>query len=91
MFWWIWAELVPNETYEHHCSLHWHADGLVAHADGCRPHRAGEGGGEHDRLPIGPDVGHDQVDLGLEAHVKHAVRLVHDQVGHTVQVGDLAG
>ena len=29
-----------------------------------------------------PDLLHDLVDLGLEAHVEHAVRLVEDQVGH---------
>ena len=39
-------------------------------------HLAGEGGGEHDRLAVRADVVDDAVDLRLEAHVEHAVRLV---------------
>jgi hypothetical protein len=41
-----------------------------------RRHLAGEGGGEHDRLAVGADVVDNAVDLRLEAHVEHAVRLV---------------
>ncbi len=55
-----------------------------------KAHRAGEGGGEHDGLAVGADVVDDAHDLRLKAHVKHAVRLVHDQVRHAAQIGDLA-
>lgn len=40
----------------------------------------------HERLSVGPDLRDDLADLRLEAHVQHAVRLVHHQVGHAPQV-----
>ena len=49
----------------------------------------GEGGREHDRLPVWPAVVNDPHDLGLEAHVEHAVSLVEHDVGDPSQVGHL--
>ena len=43
-------------------------------------------GGEHECLPVGTNLANDLADLGLETHVKHAIRLVHDQVRHTAEV-----
>ena len=45
------------------------------------------GGGEHECLPVGTNLANDLADLRLETHVKHAIRLVHDQVRHTAEVG----
>jgi len=45
-------------------------------------HRSGEGGREHDSLAVGADVAHDACDLGLEAHVKHPVSFIQDQIRH---------
>ena len=44
----------------------------------CRPH-------EH--LPVRPDLRADLAQLGLEAHVEHAVGLVEDEVGDALEVG----
>ena len=48
------------------------------------------GGGEHKGLPVRTDLADDLANLGLETHVKHAVCLVHDEVGDPPEVG-LAG
>mmetsp|Transcript_14202 Transcript_14202/g.43574 ORF Transcript_14202/g.43574 Transcript_14202/m.43574 type:complete len:420 (+) Transcript_14202:1502-2761(+) len=50
----------------------------------------GESGGEKHRLPVGPRVGHDPVDLRREAHIEHAVCLVEHYVGDAPQVGHTA-
>mmetsp|Transcript_7805 Transcript_7805/g.22288 ORF Transcript_7805/g.22288 Transcript_7805/m.22288 type:complete len:285 (-) Transcript_7805:570-1424(-) len=47
-----------------------------------RPSRA-----PHERLPVGAALRADLPDLGLKAHVQHAIRLVEAQVGHALQVG----
>ena len=54
------------------------------------PHLTRKGGREHDGLAIRPDVGDDEIDLRLKSHVKHAICLIHDQVGDAMQVGDLS-
>ncbi len=50
-------------------------------------HLLGPRGGPHERLPVRTDLGHDAADLGLEAHVEHAVGLVEDEVRRPLQVG----
>eukprot|EP00756_Hemistasia_phaeocysticola_P005701 Hpha_TRINITY_DN13458_c0_g1::TRINITY_DN13458_c0_g1_i1::g.130790::m.130790 len=40
----------------------------------------------HQRLPVRADLPHNLPDLRFETHVKHAVRLVHDEVRHPHQV-----
>jgi hypothetical protein len=47
----------------------------------------GPGGAPQQGLPVGADLAHDLADLGLEAHVKHAVCLIQHQVGDAAQVG----
>eukprot|EP00657_Telonema_sp_P-1_P010471 TRINITY_DN4918_c0_g1_i1.p2 TRINITY_DN4918_c0_g1~~TRINITY_DN4918_c0_g1_i1.p2 ORF type:complete len:479 (-),score=189.64 TRINITY_DN4918_c0_g1_i1:230-1666(-) len=47
----------------------------------------GPGGGEHDGLAIGADLGADTAHLGLEAHIEHTVGLIEDEVGGTGEVG----
>ena len=48
-----------------------------------------ECGGVELTLTVGSDVVADGADLGLEAHVEHAVCLVQHQVGDPLQVGHL--
>ncbi|KAG5460797.1 MAG: hypothetical protein BJ554DRAFT_7112 [Olpidium bornovanus] len=48
------------------------------------------GSAPHERLSVRPDLVDNLPDLGLEAHVKHAVRLVENQVRDSTEVG-LAG
>ncbi|RNA26300.1 ATP-dependent RNA helicase [Brachionus plicatilis] len=69
-------------------AAHRHLDRLVQGLARQVLHFFGKGGAEHDRLPVGPHVLQYFVDLGLEAHVEHAVRLVQDHVGDPSQVGD---
>ena len=45
------------------------------------------GGGEHEGLPVRTDLADNLADLGFETHVQHAIRLVHDEVGDTPEVG----
>mmetsp|Transcript_1235 Transcript_1235/g.3590 ORF Transcript_1235/g.3590 Transcript_1235/m.3590 type:complete len:505 (-) Transcript_1235:62-1576(-) len=44
--------------------------------------------GEHDGLPVRPDLGDDLADLRLEAHVQHAVCLVQAEVRHALEIRD---
>ena len=46
----------------------------------------GPGRGPHERLAVRPDLAHDLAELGLEAHVEHAVRLVEHEVRHAAEV-----
>lgn len=39
----------------------------------------GEGGGEHEGLPVLGDVFEDGIDLDTEAHVEHAIGFVEDE------------
>ena len=39
-----------------------------------------ESGGEHDDLPVGPDLEEDLLDLEREAELEHAVALIQDKV-----------
>lgn len=41
----------------------------------------------HECLSVRADLGDDGTELGLEAHVKHAVGLVQHQVGDAAEVG----
>ena len=67
-----------------------HVDGPVGHElrrdllDLARP-----GGGEEERLALRRNGAHDALDLWLEAHVEHAVRLIQHEVGDLTQL-DLA-
>ena len=55
-----------------------------------KTHLTWEGRRKHDSLAVRPDVVDNEIDLGLEAHVKHAISLIEHQVGDSVQVCDLA-
>jgi hypothetical protein len=57
-----------------------HLDGLSQNTSRQRLHLSGEGGAEHDRLPVGTNVVHDAHHLRLETHVEHAISLVQDNV-----------
>mmetsp|Transcript_89597 Transcript_89597/g.161594 ORF Transcript_89597/g.161594 Transcript_89597/m.161594 type:complete len:300 (-) Transcript_89597:549-1448(-) len=43
----------------------------------------------HQRLALGADLRHKPSELRFEAHVQHAVGLIHHKVGHAGQIGDL--
>lgn len=45
---------------------------------------------EHERLTIGPDLGNNLSDLGLETHVKHAVSLVQDEIRDAAKISLLS-
>ena len=49
-------------------------------------HLLGPGGGPHKHLAVGPNLLEDLPNLGLEAHVQHAVSLVQAEVGDPLQV-----
>jgi hypothetical protein len=59
--------------------------------------KGGRKGGEkraylpHECLSIRADLGDDGTELGLEAHVKHAIGLVQHQVGDAAEVGHPCG
>mmetsp|Transcript_80388 Transcript_80388/g.206885 ORF Transcript_80388/g.206885 Transcript_80388/m.206885 type:complete len:467 (-) Transcript_80388:685-2085(-) len=70
-------ELVGADLDVHNVLLEVTGEPLHSLRPGCRPEQ---------RLPVRPDLPDDLAHVRLEAHVQHAVRLVHDQVGHTSQV-----
>lgn len=41
---------------------------------------------EHESLTVRADLADDFTDLGLETHVQHAIRLVHDEVSDPTQI-----
>lgn len=47
----------------------------------------GQGGGEHESLALRPHLAHHLAHLRLEAHIQHAISLMHAEASHTPQIG----
>jgi len=65
-----------------------HGDGVFQDVPGQVPDFIGHGCREQQGLPLGGDSAQDPSDIGHEAHVEHAVRLVQDQHLHVGEVDD---